>query len=474
MPGFVDAHIHLAEFGRTMGECDLAGTRSREEAARRTAEFARRHPDIPCIRGRGFAINDWTDPSYPTAVELDAAVPDRPCVLRSFDGHGVWVNSAALRMAGLDARTPEPHGGVILRGREGRPTGCLLESAIGLVLRSLPRPTDAEENGTLKAAIECLVSLGHTAVHVPTGGDTMHLGGLLARIERLYPGNTCPLRIRLFAPFEVLDEMIHARASERPADRVRAAGVKKFADGSLGSRTAWLSEPYEGGEGERGGGLRTFDPDELKHAIGATNRVGFPLLCHAIGDRACAEVLEAFREAGDPRVGNRLEHAQILRPETIPLFRAAGVAASVQPAHLWTDWRASDRLLGPRRAAWCLPLRSLLDAGVVLALGSDAPVIPPDLGESLQAAVTRTDADGNPAGGWFPAQRITPREWAVGASYGAWRSIGEEKERGTLQPGMQADLTVLADDILSAGFRDCRHLRVTHTILEGELVAAPS
>jgi hypothetical protein len=292
----------------------------------------------------------------------------------------------------------------------------------------------------------------------------------LARLDRLY-GPDCPLRIRFFVPFAALADVAAMADRTACAGRVRIAGVKAFLDGSLGSRTAWFFEPYLtpsprhphpaqradlslGGRGVNSSsanlGFCTLDPQELRRQIAAANRAGLPFCVHAIGDRACAEALDAFEARGERDIGNRIEHAQHLRPADIPRFAAAGVAASVQPIHLASDWQATDRLLGPDRARWTYPFRSLLEAGAVLAIGSDAPVASPALAGSFQAAVLRQDGQGRPDGGWYPREGITPEAWAAAASRGAWQSIGEGSQQGRLEPGMACDLTILEGELAAS------------------------
>jgi predicted amidohydrolase YtcJ len=464
VPGFVDAHVHLQSLGAVLSQCDLSGTASRREALDRIAAFAQAHPSAAWVRARGYNLNTWDDPAYPTARQLDEAVSDRPCVAVSFDGHSAWANSAALAAAGLDQAATDPEGGRVLRDARSRPTGCLLEAATGLIYRAIPPEPDEVTDEQLRQAVEEMARRGHTGVHALASEEP---AATLERIQRLYPGGRCPIRIRLFGSFDSLDKIAAASTQAHAADRVKLTGVKCLLDGSLGSRTAWLFEPFTDDPSNRG--IPVLATEELRRRIETTNSAGIPLICHAIGDRACAEALRTFGDGGDAGAGNRIEHAQILRAEDLDLFARAGVAASVQPGHLWTDWRPSDRLLGPQRARRSYAFRSLLDHGAVLAMGSDAPVVPPDLQASLHAAVTRTDADGQPAGGWHAEECITPLEWAAAASHGAWRSIGQADQLGWLQPGMACDLTVLSEDILAAGFSDYLNWQADATVVAGEL-----
>ena len=466
VPGWVDSHVHVQSVGAMMGICDLSGTVNKAEAVERLTEFAAKNPDAQWVRGRGYNLNAWGDPSYPTAADLDAAVADRPCAVRSFDGHSSWVNSAALKLLSIGKDTPDPEGGQIIRDGDGEATGMLLEGAAWKFLQPFEVETAEKMDADLRAGVEHMVGLGYTGAHWPDIGGEAGPASVLARFDRLWPADSCPLRIRIFTPFDCIEraaELAHAGAGD---GRVQIAGIKSFYDGTLGVRTAWMFDPYTAGDNC---GMRVMELAELRRQIERANAAGLPLICHAIGDRACSEVLQAFVEAGDPQAGNRIEHAQIVRPEDVGLFERAGVAASVQPAHLWTDWQASDRLLGPERAGTSFVFRSMLDAGVTLAVGSDAPVVPADPRHSLHAAVTRTDGQGKPAGGWHTDQAMNPRQWARAASFDAWRSIGEVARTGKLAVGADCDLTIVREDILADSFSDYLGLHVDATVVGGRV-----
>jgi len=466
VPGWVDCHVHLKGVGTMMGLCDLSGTADKKEALDRLAEFAAARPGEQWIRGRGYNLNAWADPSYPLAADLDTAVPDRPCVVRSFDGHSCWVNSTAMKLLGINRDTPDPEGGRIVRDEAGDPTGMLLESAAWKFLLPIRTDTPQKMDEDLRAGVEHMVRLGYTGAHWPDLGGESEPVSVLARFERLWPANSCPLRVRVFAPFDCLEQAAELSRGAGRGDRVQIAGIKSFYDGSLGVRTAWMFDPYIGGDDC---GMRVMEPGQLRLQIERANGAGLPLICHAIGDRACHEVLQAFVEAGDPKVGNRIEHAQIVRQEDIERFARAGVAASVQPAHLWTDWQPSDKLLGPERAATSFVFRSILDAGVTLAVGSDAPVVPADPRHSLHAAVTRTDGQGRPAGGWHIDQAISPSQWVRAASADAWRSIGQADPAGRLAVGADCDLTIVREDFLAESFTDYLGLHVDAVVVGGRV-----
>lgn len=202
VPGWVDAHVHLWWAGKFKGVCDLAGTKTRWEAIERIVSFGAEHPEAAWIQGRGYNLNAWKDPSYPTARELDAAVPHRPCLLRSFDGHSAWMNTAALAAGGLTRDTPDPKGGCILRHTDGNPSGCVLEGAISLVSKAIPPDTDAEIERAFRLAVDEMVELGFTGVHVPMSLSEHSPCETRTWLQKLYPDNSCPLRMRFFAPFK--------------------------------------------------------------------------------------------------------------------------------------------------------------------------------------------------------------------------------------------------------------------------------
>jgi len=467
VPGWVDSHVHVQSVGAMMGICDLSGTVNKAEAVERLTEFAAKNPDARWVRGRGYNLNAWSDSSYPTAADLDQAVSDRPCAVTSFDGHSGWVNSAALAAAGITRDTADPEGGRIVRDETGEPTGMLLESAAWKPLKPFQTDTPDKRDADLRAGVEHMSRLGFTAIHCPDMGGEEDPSAVLERYNRIWPGNSCPLRVRIFVPFDCLGRAEELAQDAGEQDRVRIAGIKVFYDGTFGVRTAWMFDPYVGSDDC---GMRVMDPSELRMRIERTNAAGLPLICHAIGDRACAEVLAALAEAGDPTAGNRIEHAEIVRSEDIELFTRAGAAASVQPAHLWTDWAPLDALLRPERAARAFPFRSMLEAGVTLAVGSDAPVVPADPRHSLHAAVTRTDESAKPDGGWHMEQAISARQWATASSSGAWRSMDASSSAGRLAVGADCDLTIVREDFLAQGFGDFLALHIDGAVTAGKLV----
>ncbi len=471
LPGFTDAHAHLATLGSLLFEVDLRGARSRREALERVREFARAHRDRAWITGYGWDQSLWPDRRFPTAEELSEVVPDRPVFLRRVGGHAAWVNLKALQLAGIGPDTPDPPGGEILRTPDGRPTGVLLDEAMGLVSRILPPPTEQDlREYYLAAQRECL-RYGLTCVH-DAGLDERDVrilksldreGVLKLRVYGMLHAPSGPGWGRLAEPPERVD----------PAHRFVLRAVKVFADGAMGSRGAWLFEPYA--DDPDSVGLVLTPPGRIEAITRQCLRTGWQVCTHAIGDRANAEVLAAYARAlravqppSDPRL--RIEHAQVVRPGDIPLFQELGLIASMQPTHATTDMRWAERRLGKARLRGAYAWRSMLNAGVRLAFGSDFPVESPSPWLGLYAAVTRQDANGNPPGGWLPEQRLSLEEAVRAYTEGGAFAAFAEKTRGKLEPGYDADLIVIRPDIFSVEPKRLLDVEVLATIIGGECV----
>ncbi|GAB4369009.1 MAG: amidohydrolase [Acidobacteriota bacterium] len=491
LPGLVDGHGHLLGYGLARRSVDLVGADSLEQTLARVAAWARSHPDASWVLGRGWDQNDWPRKAFPDADRLDQVVPDRPCALRRIDGHALWVNRAALAAAGIDARTPDPAGGQILRDRTGRPTGILVDSAMDLVDRVVPEPDDAAVRRALEDAVASLSAFGLTGFH-DMGTD----GRTLAIIREMDAAGRLPLRLTLYASAD--DEELVARLMRDGPEqgrRFRVVGVKFYADGALGSRGARLLAPYNDQPDHLG--LFVTDPTELRSRVLETMRAGLQPAVHAIGDAANRLVLEIYASGlrellaagrtSSLALRPRIEHAQVIAPPDIPRFRsivddalaAAGAAealrrhvaivASMQPSHATSDMPWAERRLGPARLRGAYAWRSLIDAGVPLVFGSDVPVESADPRTGLYAAVTRTDPRGLPPGGWLPAERV-PLERAVRAyTLGAAFAAGRERDEGTLAPGKRCDLTVLRVDPFGNPPRTLLDDPVLATVVDGQV-----
>jgi predicted amidohydrolase YtcJ len=466
VPGLSDAHGHPYLLGRALQEVDLRGARDEAECAARVRARARETPAGSWIRGRGWDQNGWPGAAFPSRESLDAAAPTHPVLLMRVDGHAAWVNGRALAAAGLSDASADPSGGRILRDGRGAPTGVLLDSAFDPVLRALPPESPEAVERTLALGLGALPRVGLTEVH-----DAMATPQILAAYRRLAREGGLPVRVYAMIDGQVpLPELAARIAARGPAEEgwLTVRAVKLFADGALGSRGAALLAPYS--DEPETSGLLLLDPAELRERLFRVVRAGLQPAVHAIGDRACREVLQAIVELRREQPGldalrPRVEHLQILAAEDRGLLRTAGVVASMQPVHATSDGTWVERRIGAARAEGAYPLRWAVDAGATLALGSDFPVEDPDPRAGLWAAEARVPA-GAPAP-WTPAQRLTRAEALRGFTAGAAFAAFAEGRRGAIREGLDADATLLGADLVAVPLDDLRTLPVLGTIVGG-------
>lgn len=448
LPGFVDAHVHLLSGGLELFRVQLRGTRSPDDLVHRIRSRALQTPPGTWILGGGWDHHAWGG-TLPTREWLDRAAPDHPVFLLRVDLHMGAANSRALALAGIDHETPDPPGGTLDRDpATGQPTGILREEALLPMAAVVPAPDDAQREAALMAAARHALSLGVTQVH--------DMGALqspdeswasLDALRRLRSAGRLPLRVRAAVPLETRHRLARLVAREGRGDlRLGWGAVKGFVDGSLGAGTAWMEAPYSDEPTNRG--APSTDPAELARALLEAAELGLQPVVHAIGDRANAWLLETFSGV-DPALRPRVEHAQHLGPESIRQAGARRAVLSVQPAHLLDDGQWVHRRLGPHRPRWAYPFRSLLDAGAVLAFGSDWTVAPMDPRVALAAAVCRVPGDpgqGAPGAAWNPAERISLPEALRAHAWGGAVAAGMEAHTGTIQAGKAADLAILDSD----------------------------
>ncbi|NUT21798.1 MAG: amidohydrolase [Hamadaea sp.] len=461
LPGFYDAHIHTAQYAHGLTTVDLAGTRSLAEAQALVAERAARLSPGEWLLGGRWNSNVWDVPMQPDRYALDAVCPANPVALPTVDGHTTWVNSAALRLAGIDASTPDPVGGHIVRDASGEPTGILRETAAHPL-----RPfTSAPDLGRLlRIGQEKLLALGITSVH-DIDGENCHR----AYLEMKAAGDL-KLRVHKAIRLEHLEQAIaEGRRTGQGDDRYRIGPLKVFSDGALGSHTCHTSRPMTGGD--RGIAVQPYE--ELVRLFRTAAQAGIAVATHAIGDQANHLVLDAYEEIG-PTAGlrHRIEHAQHLQPADVARMARLGIVASMQPVHCTSDLDLVDSLLAGHDLA-SYAWRSLLDAGVPLAFGSDAPVEDPNPFPALYAAVTRTRPNGEPAGGWQPEQRITMAEAVRAHTFGAAYAASEEHDKGVLAPGRLADFIAVDVDPFADSPAAVLRTRVQSTIVGGEVEYPP-
>ncbi|MDP1581648.1 MAG: amidohydrolase [Candidatus Didemnitutus sp.] len=474
VPGLTDAHIHLEGIGARELTFDLEGTASVADLqARLAARVAQTHAK-QWIVGRGWIETHWQPPVFPTRAALDAVAPDHPVVLTRADGHALVANSLALRLAKVDAATPNPSGGEVLKDAAGEPTGVLVDHAMRLVTRLIPPATAAETERALIVGAAREGQLGWTSVHV--AGQNFATSEMVRRL--VAEGK---IKLRIFDAVSGSDgsgeKLLAAGLVVGESDgRYTRRGVKLYMDGALGSRGAALLEPYADYAST---GLLLQDEAKFAAFLVAALRGGVQVQTHAIGDRGNRVVLDAYKKAfaavppgeraqPDPRW--RIEHAQIIHPDDLGRFAALGVIASMQPSHAIGDLFFAPRRLGRERLVGAYAWRSLLDSGAIIASGSDAPV---ERGEPMiefYAAVARRSLDGFANEDWHLAQRMTRLEALRAMTLDAAYAAFAENEWGSLVVGKWADLTVLSADIMTIPEPEILQTKCLLTVIGGEVV----
>jgi predicted amidohydrolase YtcJ len=465
VPGFVDAHVHFGNYALARQQPDLDAAASLEDGLAMLRAAAERLPPEAWLRGRGWDRNRWG--RLPTAADLDSAVRNRRAALASRDGHSLWLSTPALEAVGIGATTPPPPGGVIERDEHGQPTGVLAETATELVYARMPRASENETRAAIREALLVAAAAGLTGIHNLEDNSSRQAFAALDAAGAL------TLRVYHGVPRSALDS-----ARERGlrtgagSGLVRIGPLKLFADGALGSRTAHMLEPYEGRQDEYRG-VATLESAELADAMRLAADAELDIAVHAIGDAAVRTVLDTYertRSTYGPLAGRmlRIEHAQLIHPDDVPRFARLGVIASMQPVHATSDWQAAETHWG-QRARYGYAWRDLLRSGAHLAFGTDAPVERLEPLRSIYAAVTRLDQRGEPAGGWYPEQRLTLEEAVRAYTSGSAVAEGASARRGSLAPGRDADLVVLAPDPFGRDPEALRETRVALTIVGGRI-----
>jgi predicted amidohydrolase YtcJ len=465
-PGLTDAHMHLTEWALARRTIDLSGTDSPETAAQAVADHAGTLGG-DWVLGRGWSAERWH--VLPERSMLDRLLPDRPVLLQSHDMHAAWVNTAALERAGMTARSPDPEGGRIVRDELGEPSGLLLETAAAAIAAQVPAAGAAEINGALLAAQAELHRLGITGVHnLPAihRPDPDPLGVW----QQLLHDGSLQLRILQHLPLGLLDDAIRlGLRSGFGNDWIRVGGIKMFLDGALGSRTAWMLEPYETSPDT---GIQVMDEEEFRDLVRRAAAAGLASTVHAIGDAAVSLALDVLVTAPLPNtcMRHRIEHLQLCPPDRLASPAGAGITCSMQPSHLITDWQAAERHWGHQRCRGMYAFGSLARHGALLAFGSDAPVEPPDPRLTLYAATTRQDLAEQPQAGWFPEERITMDQALRAMTVGPAVAAGHAAQRGRLSPGADADLVAWDHDPHELTGRELLDLRCVATIVAGHPV----
>ena len=467
VPGFIDSHVHFFDGGYGLSSVDLRNARTPQEFVSRIAAYARTLP-----RGAWITQGNWDHQNWggelPRHEWIDSVTPNNPVWINRLDGHMNLANAAAMRAARVSKATRDVRGGTIVRDAKGNPTGVFKDNAMSVVDGAVPDPTREQEDKALDAAMRYLASNGVTSVdHMGTWHDVAVFnradaaGGLRTRVSAAVPLST----------WQQLRDTVAARG--RGDAWLRIGGLKGFVDGSLGSHTAAMLEPFTDAPNDRG--LFVNRPDDLYRWTSGADKAGLQVMVHAIGDSAIRTQLNIYerveREDGARDRRFRIEHAQHISPADIPRFAKLGVIASMQPYHAIDDGRWAEKEIGHERGKSAYAFRSLLDAGARLAFGSDWYVAPATPLEGIYAAVTRRTLDDKNPSGWYPEQKISVEEalraYTTDAAYAAFR----ETEIGSLAPGMLADFVMLDRDITAIPPENIRDTRVTMTIVGGQIVA---
>jgi predicted amidohydrolase YtcJ len=467
VPGLIDGHGHVTSLGFSLLNLDLSQTKSLDEAKVKIAAFAAENPGRPWIIGSGWNQEVWGLGRFPTAADLAGIGGGRPILLSRVDGHAVWVNDAALTAGGVTATTKSPAGGRIEMAG-GKPTGILVDNAMALVEKAVPARQPKDYDAALAKAQDALLARGVTAI-ADMGIDIRDWQAFRRA------GDRGALRVRIMA-YAAGTEQAALIAGPAPTpwlydDKLRLGGVKLLVDGALGSRGAWLKAPYADAPTQTG--IPILTPAQLRNQMSRAAMDGFQLAVHAIGDRGNAEVLDAIDELAATYKGDRrwrIEHAQIVDPADLPRFALNGTIASMQPQHESSDWKMAIARLGPARLGGAYAWKSMLDNKVPLAFGSDVPVEPADPFIGLKSALTRTDGNDEPFGGWLPEQRVTLADALRAYTWGAAYAGFAEQRFGNLAPGQRADFLILDKDIELARPADLPQTQVREVWIGGQRV----
>jgi len=475
-PGFVDAHGHLLGIGLREMTLNLEGTPSIEVLRQRLAGVAAQTPKGETIFGRGWIETHWPENRFPSRYDIDSVAADNPVILERADGHAVVVNSKALEMAGIDKDTKPPFGGDILHGKDGEPTGMLIDNAGNLVSGLMAELTPERKEAAYIKGSEVYAAYGWTGIHSMSVNPAD-----VALIEKLSDEGKMGIRVYNAVDLNGADQLLDGIATDGPRSskngRIVTRGIKVYADGALGSRGAALLAPYA--DDPENTGLLLSKKDTLMPVLERSLRDGFQISFHAIGDKANRMVLDWFEEAmdnvpvaerkvSDPRW--RIEHSQILNVDDIPRFNELGVIASMQPSHAIGDLHFAVDRLGVERLQGGYAWRSLIDSGAVIAGGSDAPVERGDPRIEFYASVARKDAKGFSADGWYPDEKVTRAEAIKIFSEWPAFSAFQEDSVGTIEVGKAADFTIFDKDIMTIPEAEILSVTPVMTIVDGEIV----
>ena len=471
LPGFNDSHVHFVGGGLQLDSVQLNDTTSPAEFARRIGEQAKKTPKGEWIQGGDWDETKWTPAELPTKELIDPVTSDTPVSVNRYDGHMVLMNSVALKLAGITAQTPDPPGGTIVRDAQGNPTGALKDAAMELGNKAIPPMSHEIRLRAVKRALAHAASVGVTSVqHMnPDYEDIAVYSELLERGElttRIYAAPLIP---------QVDDQVKIGVRHAFGSSSLRLGALKSYADGSLGSATAYFFEPFSDQPQNHGLLSDTMQPLSLMHdRMMKADAAGLQLCTHAIGDQGISIILDLYTDIvkahGEADRRFRIEHAQHMAAKDFDRFAQLKVIASVQPFHAIDDGRWAEKRIGHDRASRTYAFRTFLNHGVRLALGTDWNVAPLNPMLTVYAAVTRATLDGKNPNGWFPEQKLTVPETVEAYTMGSAYAEFQDKEKGSITPGKLADMVLLSDDIFKIDPVKIRDVKVLKTIVGGKTV----
>jgi predicted amidohydrolase YtcJ len=467
LPGFNDAHVHFIEGGMGLSSVDLRDAKSPEEFTKRIKDFAAKLPKGRWVLGGVWDHENWTPNNLPTAAMIDSVTPDNPVFIYRLDGHMALGNSLAMKLAKIDKSVKDVDGGEIVRDADGNPTGIFKDAAMNYINAVIPDPAFEQKLEFATAASNYAASLGITSVQDMSAGNDVGV------YQELIRRGTLKTRIYGCSPLSDWQRvgkvgLMHAFGSEM----LRIGCLKGFADGSLGSTTAWFFEPYL--DAPTKVGLASDEIPFMYDRVKAGDKAGLQINIHAIGERANAEILDIYekveKENGDKDRRFRIEHAQHLRPQDIKRFSKLKVVASMQPFHQMDDGRWAAKRLDEKRLKGTYAFRSLLDSGAILAFGTDWFVAPLNPMYGIYAAATRRTLDGKNPNGWFPEQKITVAEAVKAYTNGSAYAEFQENVKGTITVGKLADFVILSEDIFTINPIQIEKVKVIKTVMDGKII----
>lgn len=491
LPGFIDSHVHLLGYAKSLIGIDLSNTKSKEEVIEKVKTRVEKTEPNVWILGYGWNENDWKEIKLPSKADLDKVCNKNPLVLFKKDGHSIWVNSVALKKADINEHTLDPSGGKIVRESISKtPTGILKENAIYLVLKKIKKeniedilPIPVLNSSTTSKEIK-IKNMGNIYNAVKTASKNFNKVGITSihnmesmnRQKILFDLNSeGELNLRIYSFFEQIEpeDLYHFKRNTKLDNRwTKIGGIKLFYDGSLGSRTAYMIEPYD--DDKNNYGVKVMKKQEVERMMRIANQLGLNFAMHAIGDRANKEVLDIYGRVlknyeNETVLRNRIEHVQILRREDFVRFKKLNLIASMQPYHLASDMKMAEKGWG-KRCKWSYAWNELVKNRVHLTFGSDCPVETINPIRDLYVSITRRKEDGYPDGSWYPEHKLTLKRAIYSYTFEGAYASGDEDIKGSIDIGKLADLVVLSENIFKISPKDILNTDVCYTILDGKIV----